>query len=101
MPGYESMLPTSGKAIASMVLGILSIALIYFGIILGPLAIGLYASARRDLRQVPPTHKGQGINTAGLVTGIIGTIIGILIVGAIIFAVLVVDKASRSGGMTY
>ena len=100
-PGYDAMLPTSGKAIASLVLGILSIALIYFGLILGPLAIGFYASARRDLSQIPPTHKGQGINTAGLVTGIIGTIIGILVVVAIIFALVVMDSAQRHGGMKY
>lgn len=99
--GYTALLPTSGKAIASLVLGILSIALIYFGLILGPLAIGFYASARRDLAQIPPTHKGQGINTAGLVTGIIGTIIGILVVVGIIFALVVVDNAQRSGGMKY
>lgn len=100
-PGYDAMLPTSGKAIASLVLGILSIALIYFGLILGPLAIGFYASARRDLSQIPPTHKGQGINTAGLVTGIIGTIIGVLVVFAIVFALVMVDSAKRKHGMSY
>ena len=95
-PAYEAMLPTSGKAIASLVLGILSIALIYFGIILGPLAIGLWASARKDLEAVPPRFKGKGMNTAGLVTGIIGTIIGVLIVAGIAFAVCVAERAAST-----
>lgn len=94
-PAYEAMLPSSGKAIASLVLGILSIALIYFGLILGPLAIGFWASARKDLEEMPPRFKGKGMNTAGLVTGIIGTIIGVLIVAGIAFAVCAAERVSR------
>jgi len=97
LPGGMT-LPTSGKAIASLVLGILSIALIYFGVILGPLAIGFYASARKDLSQVPPTCKGQGINVAGLVTGIIGTLMGLLIIASIAAFVCTLEKAKRGEG---
>lgn len=79
-----AMLPTSGKAIASMVIGICSIVIYFLGFILGPLAIGLWASARNDFKQIPPAYKGQGLATAGLVTGIIGTLIGLFMVGIII-----------------
>jgi len=88
-----SMLPTSGKAIASMVIGICSIVIYFLGIILGPLAIGLWASARNDFKQIPPSHKGQGLATAGLVTGIIGTLIGLLMVVVIIMAIVMASRA--------
>ncbi len=89
------LLPTSGKAIASLVLGILSIVIYFLGFILGPLAIGLWASARNDFKQMPPTHKGQGMATAGLATGIIGTLIGLLMVGLIIFAIAFTHNESQ------
>ena len=74
-------LPNSGKAIASMVLGICSIVIYPLGFLLGPLAIIFHVIARRDLRRHPPAMKGGGMNTAGLVTGIIGTFFGALVFG--------------------
>jgi Domain of unknown function (DUF4190) len=90
-----SMLPTSGKAIASMVIGICSIVLYFLGFILGPLAIGLWASARNDFKQMPPLYKGQGLATAGLVTGLIGTLIGLLMVVFIILAIVMASQNPR------
>lgn len=87
-----SMLPTSGKAIASMVIGICSIVIYILGFILGPLAIGLWASARNDFKQMPPRYKGQGLATAGLVTGIIGSLIGLLMVVVIIVAIVAASQ---------
>jgi len=88
-------LPTSGKAIASMVIGICSIPFYFLGFILGPLAIGLWASARNDFKQYPPTHKGQGLATAGLVTGIIGSLLGLLVLAVIILSVVMATQGSH------
>ncbi len=85
-------LPTSGKAIASMVIGICSIVFYFLGFILGPLAIGLWASARSDFKQLPPLYKGQGLATAGLVTGIIGSLIGLLMVVVIILSIALASQ---------
>jgi hypothetical protein len=91
-----AMLPTSGKAIAAMVIGICSIVLYFLGFILGPLAIGLWASARNDFKQIPPSYKGQGLATAGLVTGIIGTLIGLLMVLVIILTLAMAAQNPRN-----
>ncbi len=85
-------LPTSGKAIASMVLGIMSIIMYFMGFILGPLAIGLWASSRSEIKQIPPTRKGQGMAVAGLVTGIIGTLLGLLVLVVIILALVMASS---------
>jgi len=90
-----SLLPTSGKAIASMVIGICSIVIYFLGFILGPLAIGLWASARNDFKQIPPSHKGQGLATAGLVTGILGTLIGLFMVIVIVMAFVMASRQNH------
>jgi len=83
-----------------MVLGILSIVppFFYIGVLLGPLAIGFYASARAELKQMPPIRKGNGMAIAGLVMGIIGTLVGLLILAAIITVVCVVEEERRRHG---
>jgi len=63
------------------------IGIVFFGIILGPIAIFLATGAKRRIRENPELG-GDGIATAGLVIGIIVTALsalGILI--AIIVAV--------------
>src|SRR5664279_266610 len=73
--GYPPSVPNNGKALASMITGILSIPLCYIGLILGIVAIVFAVVAKRDLQAHPGAQGGGGMATAGLVTGIIGTII--------------------------
>lgn len=73
-------LPTSGKAVAAMVLGILSIlgCMSYglFSIVCGPLAILFALQAKGQSRRGEVSPSSEGMATAGLVCGIIGTVIG-------------------------
>jgi len=58
---------TNGKAIASLVLGI--VGLLFFGIILGPLAIIFGFLARKEIATT--RQGGNGMAIAGIVLGII------------------------------
>ncbi len=65
-------------AVGSMVCGIISVVLCwtpFIGLILGIIAIVLAAKARRAAAETPDTYT-TGMATAGLVLGIIGTVIG-------------------------
>ena len=64
-------------AVASLVLGI--VGLFCFGIIMGPLAIVFGVKARREVA-MNPTYTGGGLATAGLVMGIIDTLLFVLII---------------------
>lgn len=89
-PGYgyappRPAAPTSGKAVAALVLGIFSIVLCYLGVLVGPAAIVLGVMAKRDVKARPGALGGESMATAGLVTGIIGTAVwGVVIVLMII-----------------
>lgn len=87
--GYGPQPPSSGKAVASMVVGIISILFCYLGLILGIVAICLSVSSRNDIRRAGPQLRGEGFATAGLVTGIIGTVIWGLVLVFIIIGVSV------------
>ncbi|MBP2001236.1 hypothetical protein J2Z69_002279 [Paenibacillus shirakamiensis] len=80
--------PNSGKAIAALVLGILSIVAPYVGIVLGIIAIILGTLALKEIKR--GTVQGRGLAVAGLVCGIIGTAMYtiIIIVGSIIISSL-------------
>ncbi|GAA5415639.1 hypothetical protein Pryu01_00670 [Paraliobacillus ryukyuensis] len=80
---YATPPQTSGKAIASMVLGILSIIIPYLGFILGIIAI---VFAKKGMNETAEQKQGgRGMAIAGLTTGIIGTVLyGILDVFLII-----------------
>ena len=62
-----------------MVCGILSITCTGFvGIILGPTALGLGINGRRAIARSNGWKKGDGMATAGIVTGVIGIIFSIV-----------------------
>jgi prepilin-type processing-associated H-X9-DG protein len=88
-------LQTSGKAIASLVLGILSIVLccnVFTGIpaiIFGALGLG-------DVKNGQGRIKGQGMAIAGMVTGGIGSTITLL--GILIALLLPAVQAARQAG---
>jgi Domain of unknown function (DUF4190) len=67
---------TSGKAIAALVLGIVSI--FAFGFIAGLIAIILGVLARKEI-DADPSLGGRGLATAGLVLGIVGVVLWALV----------------------
>jgi hypothetical protein len=68
---------TSGKATASLVLGIIGILIL--PIVFSVLAIVFASIARREI-EADPSLGGKGLATAGLVTGIVGLVGGLILV---------------------
>ena len=87
----HAMIPagaSSGYAIASMVLGIAALVMCpgsygVFSLVCGPLAIVFWRLAQRQIREGRVSPASKGMATAGLVMGIIGTVLGVIGVGAI------------------
>lgn len=77
-PSPPEQICTSGKAIASLVCGIIGILIA--GIIFGPLAIILGVLAKKEINQNPRGIQGKGQATAGIVCGIIAIIVWLIIV---------------------
>lgn len=72
-PGGHGMPPKQNKkALWSMILGIISP--LCCGIVLGPVAIILSRQAKTEISASGGQQTGDGMATAGLVLGIIGTI---------------------------
>ena len=84
---YRGHVTNAPGAVASMVLG--TIGLVFFGVILGIIAI-VKANAAKKLIASNPRYGGSGFATAGLVLGIIDLAAFVLI--------LVVKLGSRGGG---
>jgi uncharacterized membrane protein len=78
-------MPTSGLAVASLVLGVGG--LVVLPLIGSILAIIFGYMARRDIRQRPDEISGDGVALAGIVTGWIGVafaVLGLVVVGAVL-----------------
>ena len=77
--GYQTG-QSSGKAVASLVLGIISIPTCLccglLGVILGPLAIMFAKQAQRDIANGTVSPGSGGMASAGFICGIIGTALG-------------------------
>ena len=63
---------SSGKAVACMVLGIMSLATCAA---LGPIAIIVYSSAKKQMAEGSYQQSSHSMAKAGLITGIIGTVL--------------------------
>ncbi|MCA9668630.1 MAG: DUF4190 domain-containing protein [Myxococcales bacterium] len=88
---------TDGKAIVGMILGIVSIVLCWvpvLPIIGGIVGIVLFAKHRSTRRRTPGIG-GNGMSIAGLVTGIIGLLAGVLYTTAWIIALSALNAASK------
>ena len=76
---FDREKPTSGMAIASFVLGILSVVSCVGaaipGLVLGPLAIVFYIVSDRKSRAGLAGGATRGLGAAGLICGIIGSLI--------------------------
>jgi hypothetical protein len=83
--GYPPPRRTSTKAVVGLVLGIVSILFCYLGVLIGPAAIMVSILARREIDDAPQgAVEGRGMAIAGLVTGIIGTIIWAVVIALIV-----------------
>lgn len=87
-PSFHSqMLPTSGKAITSLVLGICSIPVcMLYGIpaiICGVLAIIFARIAKAQVGEGEASPTSNGMATAGMICGIIGLCLGLIYVGGV------------------
>ena len=87
--------PTSGMAIASLILGIAGLTVV--PAIGSVLALILGYTARRDIRQRPTETTGEGLATAGVVMGWIGVVLTVLAVCGIIALFGFCAIASSSG----
>ena len=91
--------PTSGKAIASLVLGIVGLfALCAYGLglVAAILAVVFGFLARADIRRAQGALGGDGLAKAGLVTGFVG--IGLAVLGLLLVIGLLVSRGVDSGG---
>ncbi|MDO9458286.1 DUF4190 domain-containing protein [Nocardioides sp.] len=93
MPGYPFAQAHSGANVA-MGLGITSVvcALGTFvccvtipGVLAGPFAIALGVRARKEMQERPGLYNNEAAATTGLVTGIIGTVLGLAMVAIVVF----------------
>ena len=89
-------LPTSGKSIASLVLGICSIPLcIVYGIpsvVCGALSVWFAYAARAQVRDGDVGPGSKGMATAGLVCGIIGLCLGLVYVAIFVGFVILLRR---------
>lgn len=94
--------PTHGKALASMIVGIVSLVLCFgygIGLLGSPVAWWLGARSLKEIDAAPGRYSGRGMAQAGQILGIIGTILLGLFLFAVtvILVILVVVEANSSG----
>ncbi|MBX3474309.1 MAG: DUF4190 domain-containing protein [Planctomycetes bacterium] len=83
--------PTSGKAIASLVCGVVSVFMWPTAIVLGPVAMAMGWSA---LRETSPTggKNGRGFAIGGMITGAVMLLVCVVIAAVLIFAFSFAEK---------
>jgi type IV pilus assembly protein PilA len=93
-PGPTETVPTSGKATASLILGILGLTI--FSILTAIPAIILGHSSRKEIKASGGRLKGEGLALAGLIMGWISTGLVIVIVPILIIAAIAIPNLLRS-----
>ena len=91
-PAYS--LPNPPGAVAGLVLGIISV--VTCGVPTGPFAIWQSRVADRAIKESPAAYGNKGLVTAGLVLGIIGTVLLVLWILYWIFIILLAIGTSSS-----
>lgn len=85
--------PNNGKAVTSLVLGIVS--LVACGLLTGIPAMILGRRAKREIQASEGREGGESLATAGFVTGLVGTIItslaAVFVIGVFVVGALVAD----------
>lgn len=93
--GYQQK-PTNGLAIASMILGIVSIV---FGLCYGVgIVFGIISLVFAIISKKASEGKFSGMALAGLICSIIGIVISIVVIVFLIFSIAYVSEISQSGG---
>lgn len=98
-PGYAPVPATNGKATASMITGVSTLVLSWCcGLgLLGVVAVYLGLRARTEIRLAGGAESGEGLAVAGIVTGVLAAVIGLI---TIVLVVLVV-VTGRAAFMQY
>ncbi|MEN1988285.1 DUF4190 domain-containing protein [Paenibacillus hubeiensis] len=86
---------TNGKSIAALVLGILSIITPYVGLLIGIAAIIFASLSLKEIQR--NLEQGRGMAIAGLVCGIIGTLIYAILFVLLLLMVFLYNEVSVSG----
>ena len=89
---YGQPAKTAGKATTSLVLGIGSMVLFCVGFLLGIPAIIVGMRARKEIRGSQGRLSGDGLALGGIITGILGTLIGLAVVGLFIASIAFSDS---------
>lgn len=76
--GSVSQAANESHAVASMVVGIISVVFVFFeiGLFLGPVAICLGLQAKKKMRESEGRLAGEGCALGGIMTGAVGLILG-------------------------
>lgn len=94
-PGYQLPAPTNGKATAALIVGITTLVLSWccgFGL-LGLVAIVLGVKGRSEIRRSNGAQSGEGIALAGVITGGVAAVVGLLVV-IVVIALIVGGNAT-------
>lgn len=85
-PGWAPVLPTNSKATAALITGITTLVLSWCcGLgVLGLAAVVLGMKGRAEVRQSQGTQTGEGLAIAGIITGGIAVLIGLLVIALIV-----------------
>lgn len=95
-PQLVAPLPTNSFAVTSLVLGILS--LLCTLLLTGIPAIIFGHLARKQFRTNPGKYSGQGMATAGLILGYIGSVIGLVVAIFYVVAIMAgIAEANAEG----
>ena len=74
----------SGKATASLVLGVASMVIFCLGFVIGIPAIVVGLKARKEIRLSQGRKTGDGLALGGIITGIIGSLLGLAVLALVI-----------------
>jgi membrane-bound ClpP family serine protease len=92
---------TNGLAVTSMILGIVGIIFSFFGIygiigaILGIAAVVLSIVGKKQIDASGGAQKGANMSIAGLVTGIIAIVFGVIVFACTLACIGVANEATR------
>src|SRR5215813_5508218 len=94
-PGPVAMGPSQGLAVASLVLGLVSMTIgwcCYFGVLTGPIAVGLGIFSLVQIKNQPSQYTGKPLAIVGIVTG------GLYFV-LLFFVILIYGLGVLAGGL--
>jgi hypothetical protein len=94
-PGYAPVLPTNSKATAALITGVSTLVLSWCcGLgVLGVVAVFLGMRGRTEIRLSQGTQTGEGLALAGIITGAVATVVGLLTI-ALIAVVIATGQAA-------